>query len=67
MKWGRRSPILCGDLVRAVQQESALAVAYHWGVCHNVVTRWRAALQVEPITVKNLIRRKRFSQVRACP
>ncbi len=51
MKWGRRSPILCGDLVRAVQRESALAVAHHWGVCHSVVTRWRAAVEVGPITV----------------
>jgi len=51
MKWGRRSPILCGHLVRAVERESALAVAHHWGVCHSVVTRWRAALEVETNTV----------------
>ncbi len=51
MKWRTRSLILCGDLVRAVKQESEIAVAYHWGVCIGVVTKWRNALEVEPITV----------------
>src|SRR5437773_136171 len=51
MKWRTRSLILCGDLVRAVQQESALAVAKHWGVCTAVVNKWRKALEVDPITV----------------
>src|SRR5437667_19622 len=51
MKWGTRSLILCGDLVRAVEQESAMAVGYHWGVCLTIVSRWRGALDVDPITV----------------
>ncbi len=51
MKWRTRSLILCGDLVRAVKQESEIAVAYHWGVSVAVVTKWRKALEVEPITV----------------
>ena len=51
IKWGTNSIILCGDLVRAVRQESALAVAHHWDVCTGIVSRWRAALDVEPITL----------------
>jgi len=47
-KWRTRSLILCGDLVRAVQQESALAVAHHWAVCAEIVSRWRRALEVGP-------------------
>src|SRR5439155_20300238 len=50
IKWGTRSPILSADLVRAVQQESELAVAHHWGVCPGTVTKWRNALEVGPIT-----------------
>ena len=42
----RWSPILCGDLIRAVRTESAQAVAYHWGVSDSVVGRWRRALNV---------------------
>src|SRR5207253_9675449 len=44
MKWRTRSLILCGDLVRAVQQESALAVAHHWAVCTDIVSKWRRSL-----------------------
>ena len=44
------SPILCGDLICAVQRESAMAVAHHWGVLPNTVGRWRKALGVEPMT-----------------
>ena len=49
-KWRTRSLILCGDLVRAVQHESAFAVAHHWAVCADIVSKWRRALEVEPIT-----------------
>src|SRR6266705_2359050 len=46
VKWGtRNSLILCGDLVRAVQVESAQGVAHHWGVRPSTVTRYRKALQ----------------------
>jgi hypothetical protein len=48
--WPRRyrtaSIILCGDLVRAVETESVEAVSHHWGVCRNVVQKWRRALHV---------------------
>src|SRR5439155_19899886 len=47
VKWGTRSLILCGALVQAVKEESALAVGHHWGVCQHVVQRWRRALEVE--------------------
>jgi len=50
MKWRTRSLILCDNLVRAVQHESALAVAHHWAVCTDIVSKWRRALEVEPIT-----------------
>jgi len=50
MRWGTRSLILCHDLVRAVRKESAMAVAHYWGVCSAIVSRWRKALAVEPIT-----------------
>ena len=44
---GPRSPILCGDLVRAVRDESVAAVAAHWGVGRETVWRWRQALGVD--------------------
>jgi hypothetical protein len=40
------SIILFGDLVRAVETESVEAVSHHWGVCRNVVQKWRQALHV---------------------
>jgi hypothetical protein len=43
---GRLSPIVCGDLARAIRQEAAIAVAHHWGVSFGLVTRWRASLGV---------------------
>lgn len=50
MKHGTRSIILCGDLIRAVRNESEIAVAYQWGVCLGVVGKWRRALEVGPMT-----------------
>jgi hypothetical protein len=44
------SPILCGDLIRAVRVESEIAVAHHWGVTEGTVCLWRRALGVPPIT-----------------
>src|SRR3954454_24397457 len=43
---GPLSPILCGDLVKAVRQESNLAVRHHWGVTPQTVSKWRKALGV---------------------
>jgi hypothetical protein len=47
---GPRSLILCGDLVRAVRDESVAAVAAHWGVARETVWRWRQALGVPEYT-----------------
>ncbi len=41
-----RPIILCGDLVRAVKNESELAVMHHFGVAHSAVRKWRRALGV---------------------
>src|SRR5262245_12584183 len=47
---GPRALILCGDLVRAVQCESVLALAHWWRVHRNTVSRWRRRLGVEELT-----------------
>lgn len=49
LKRGRGSLILFGDLVRAVQFESAIAVAHHWGVSLVTVWSWRKVLGVKRI------------------
>ena len=49
---GRGTPFLvvCGDLVTAVQRESALAVGHWWGVKSNTVWTWKKALGVPAVT-----------------
>lgn len=42
--------ILCGDLVRAIRQEAAQAVAFHWGVTSSTVRKWRRLLGVGRFT-----------------
>lgn len=44
---GPRSMILCGDLVKAVRQETSLAIQHWWGVNHSLVQKWRRILGVE--------------------
>lgn len=47
MKGRSRTPlILCGDLIRAVQMESAIAVAHNWGISRSTVCIWRRELGV---------------------
>jgi hypothetical protein len=46
----RPSIVVCGDLVRAIKRESAIAVAHWWGVSISTVWRWRIALGVKPFT-----------------
>src|SRR6266446_8268051 len=45
-RWRSNSLVVCGDLARAVRQESVDAISYHWGVCRGVVQTWRKALGV---------------------
>jgi len=42
--------VLCGDLLRALQHESAAAICYHWGVCASTVLKWRRALGLKGLT-----------------
>jgi hypothetical protein len=56
---GPPGPIVCGELIRAVQTESAIAVAHHWGVSTATVKKWRRALGVPAST--NGTRRLRIS------
>lgn len=50
-KKGRsRALVLFGALAEAVRRETALAVAYHWGVSPQTVTGWRKALGVGAVT-----------------
>jgi transposase-like protein len=45
-KGGSGGYVLCGDLVRALTNESAPAIAHHWGVSHATITNWRRALEL---------------------
>lgn len=49
-KTGRHSPILCGDLVLAVQTESVEAISHYLAVGATTVWKWRKALGVDRIT-----------------
>lgn len=49
-KTGRRSLILCGDLIRAVRIESVEAICYYWGVGEVTAWKWRKALGVGRMT-----------------
>src|SRR6266566_1286852 len=44
-----RTVALYGALATAVRRESAVAVAYWWGVSRSTVHKWRKALGVPPI------------------
>jgi hypothetical protein len=64
--WPRRyrtgSIILCGDLIRAVKMESVEAVCYYWGVCRNVVRKWRLAMNVPELNAgTKMLRRHMWS------
>ena len=43
---GRRTIILCGDLIRALRIESAPAIAAHWGISKPAIVRWRRMLDI---------------------
>src|SRR6266436_442328 len=42
--------VLCGDLLRALKQESTPAICYHWGVCAGTVLKWRQALGLKGLS-----------------
>jgi hypothetical protein len=46
---GRRTPVLFGELIRAVRQESNQAVAYHFGIHPRTVSRFRKSLGIGPM------------------
>jgi len=50
-KTGRHSPILCGDLVRAVMMESSASIQHYWSVSATTVRKWRGALGVGRVTL----------------
>jgi hypothetical protein len=64
---GNHSPILCGDLIRAVQRESEMAVAHHWGVTLSLVWRWRRALGVPRMTPGSTRLRIEYAAVTLTP
>src|SRR5437763_1601678 len=41
---GRSAFVLAGDLIRAVETESSLAIQHHWGVSASTVHRWRRSI-----------------------
>lgn len=46
-KSGRKSLILCGDLVRAVRHESVQSIVFWWGISAQTVKAWRRSLGVD--------------------
>jgi len=39
--------IVCGDLVKALQTESRLAIRHHWGISLALISEYRRALGIE--------------------
>jgi hypothetical protein len=49
-KRGRaRSLVVCGDLAKALQRESNIAICYWFGITGQTVTKWRKALDVPQV------------------
>lgn len=51
-------PIVCGDLVRAVETEATTTVAYWWQVSRHVVLAWRRVCGVSGDTPGSAFRRR---------
>jgi hypothetical protein len=49
-KGGSGGFVLCGDLLRALEQESLPAISHHWGVCRGTVGNWKRALNLSDPT-----------------
>jgi hypothetical protein len=45
-KSGSGGIVLCGDLIRALEKESAPAISHFWGVSRATVGNWRRALEL---------------------
>lgn len=63
-KTGKHSPILCGDLIRAVQSESSAAIQHHWGVSAGTVWKWRQILGAPRVTAGT---RQRLAEMTGVP
>lgn len=63
-KGGTAQLILCGDLIRAVKNEAAVAVAHNWGVSVATVWYWRKALNVKQINPGTLRLYKQLSSIK---
>jgi len=42
--------VLCGDLLRALKNESTPTICYYWGVCAGTVLNWRRRLGLAGLT-----------------
>ena len=51
------SLVLCGDLVKAVRREAAIAIQYWWGVSASVTWKWRSALGITLTEGDRLLRK----------
>jgi hypothetical protein len=47
---GSRGPVVYGDLLKALRQESGVAICHWWGVTGQTVSYWRKALGIGPHT-----------------
>jgi hypothetical protein len=49
-KGGSGGFVLCGDLLRALENESNPTICHYWGVAHGTVVNWRHALAMKGLT-----------------
>ncbi len=64
---GRHRLIVCGDLIRALKEETCDTVALHWGVHRRTVANWRRVLNCANgcTTAGRLFASARMSHLRA--
>ena len=49
-----RQPIICGDLLKALQTESRLAVSFHFGISQGMVSEYRRKLGIERLNAGSI-------------
>lgn len=54
----RRTLIVTGDLIRALENESVTAICHHWSVGRTTMQRWKAALKIGHTERSKEIRRE---------